>query len=231
VRIRPTTPRPPNARRCAFTLVELLIVVAILSILTAIALMNLREASRRADSALCKSRLRTIVTALQMYRIDWNRLPFSDGSAGPLEEGQAFRPTVFGDGPAAGGLWNAVPQVLVDGPVHYITDPRTFMCPTLAREHAGDEEHWHYAYNVGGPDSLGFNGGEDPFHPIDGAGVGGERNWLARCLFVNSFSFAPAKFPGFPHGPDVDETQNEWGEENVLWNSGEVTQEKGMPPM
>lgn len=218
-------------RRWAFTLLELLIVVAIISILAAIAVTNLRDAKRRADSAQCKSRLRTIVTALIMYRVDWGRLPFSDGSAGPLEDGEAFRPTVFGDGPAAGGFWNGVPLVLVDGPIHYINDHSTLMCPSLARQHPDDTDHWHYAYNVGGYDSLGFNGSWDPNDPIDGPGASGGHNWLCRCLLLNSHNFAPDKFPGFPHGRDVDETENYWGEENVLWSGGDVTQEEGMPPL
>ncbi len=217
-------------RRRGFTLVELLIVVAIITILSGLALFNFREASRRAVSAQCKSRLRTVVTALQMYRIDWNRLPFSDGSRGPLEPGQAFRPTAFGQGPAAGGSWNAVPQVLVHGPVQYMTDENALGCPALQRRHRGEEDAWRYAYNVGGADSLGFNGGADPFEPVDGAGVSGARVWLCRCLFVNSTGVAPVRFPGFPHGPDPAPEENVWGEENVLWNSGEVSQEPGMAP-
>jgi prepilin-type N-terminal cleavage/methylation domain-containing protein len=217
--------------RRAFTLIELLIVVAILSILSAIAVVNMREASRRALSAQCKSRLHTIAMALQMYRIDWNRLPFSDGSQGTLEDGQAFRPTVFGEAPAAGGIWNSVPQVLVTGPIQYVSGGLDVLgCPSLQRLHPDHREAWRYAYNVGGHDSQGFIGGADPSQPIDGPGVGGQRVWLARCLFINSDSFAPEVFPGFPHGPDVDRTVNEWGEENVLWNDGSVTQESGAEP-
>ena len=219
-------------RRRAFTLIELLIVVAILAILAAVAVTNLRLATRRALSAQCKSRLKTIVVGLQMYRIDWNRLPYSDGSQGELAEGQAFRPTVFGQGPAAGGFWNSVPQVLVTGPIQYVGGGlETLGCPSLQRQFADQPEAWRYAYNVGGYDSNGFAGGADPSTPIDGAGVGGERVWLCRCLFINSRNFAPDLFPGFPHGPEVDEAESEWGEENVLWNSGEVTQEPGMEPM
>lgn len=218
--------------RRAFTLIELLVVVAILSILSAIAVTNLRLATKRALSAQCKSRLRAIVTGLQMYRIDWNRLPFGDGSQGPLEEGQSFRPTVFGHGPAAGGFWNAVPQILVTGPIQYVSGGLdTLGCPALQRQFRDEADAWRYAYNVGGYDSNGFAGGADPALPIDGAGVGGERVWICRCLFLNSADFAPDHFPGFPHGPEVDPPENEWGEENVLWNSGEVTQEPGMEPL
>ena len=55
--------------------------------------------------------------------------------------------------------------------------------------------------------------------------------YLRSCLFINSFSFAPDRFSGFPHGPDILPGENEWGEENVLYNSGEVVQEPGMDPL
>jgi len=181
-------------------------------------------------SAQCKSRLHTIVIALQMYRIDWNRLPFSDGSQGPLEDGQAFRPTQFGQAPAAGGFWNAVPLVLVHGPIHYVSDESTLGCPSLQRAHRDQPDAWRYAYNVGGFDSNGFVGGADPTQPIDGPGATGARNWLCRCQHVNSFVFAPDLFDGFPHGPDLAPQDDVWGDENVLYNGGDVVQEPGAPP-
>ena len=53
-----------------FTLIELLIVVAIISILAAIAVPNFLEAQTRAKVARAKADMRTIMTALEMYRID-----------------------------------------------------------------------------------------------------------------------------------------------------------------
>ena len=63
----------------AFTLIELLIVVAIIAILAAIAVPNFLEAQTRAKVTRCKSDMRTIATALESYFVDWNRYPF-DGS-------------------------------------------------------------------------------------------------------------------------------------------------------
>ena len=59
----------------AFTLIELLIVVAIIAILAAIAVPNFLEAQTRAKVTRCKSDMRTIATALEAYFVDWNRYP------------------------------------------------------------------------------------------------------------------------------------------------------------
>lgn len=58
-----------------FTLIELLIVVAIIAILAAIAVPNFMEAQVRAKTSRAKSDLRSIVTGLESYRIDFNNIP------------------------------------------------------------------------------------------------------------------------------------------------------------
>jgi general secretion pathway protein G len=59
----------------AFTLIELLIVVAIIAILAAIALPNFIEAQTRAKVARARADIRTMVTGIESYRVDWNRYP------------------------------------------------------------------------------------------------------------------------------------------------------------
>ncbi len=54
----------------AFTLIELLIVVAIIGILAAIAIPNFQNAQLRAKLSRCAGDLRTLSTALDMYRLD-----------------------------------------------------------------------------------------------------------------------------------------------------------------
>jgi len=61
--------------RKAFTLIELLIVVAIIAILAAIAVPNFLEAQTRAKVARAKSDLRSIATAMELYVIDHNTYP------------------------------------------------------------------------------------------------------------------------------------------------------------
>lgn len=66
----------PNAKaRHAFTLIELLIVVAIIAILAAIAVPNFLEAQVRSKVSRVKSDLRTMRTAVESYAVDWNTVP------------------------------------------------------------------------------------------------------------------------------------------------------------
>ena len=55
-----------------FTLIELLIVVAIIAILALIAVPNFLEAQTRAKVSRVKSDLRSLATAIEAYRVDWN---------------------------------------------------------------------------------------------------------------------------------------------------------------
>lgn len=59
----------------AFTLIELLIVVAIIAILAAIAVPNFLEAQTRAKVSRSKSDMRTLATAIEAYAVDNNKPP------------------------------------------------------------------------------------------------------------------------------------------------------------
>ncbi len=59
-----------SKREKAFTLIELLIVVAIIAILAAIAVPNFLEAQVRSKVSRIKSDMRTVATALESYRVD-----------------------------------------------------------------------------------------------------------------------------------------------------------------
>jgi prepilin-type N-terminal cleavage/methylation domain-containing protein len=59
----------------AFTLIELLIVVAIIAILAAIAVPNFLEAQVRSKVARCKTDMRSLATGLEAYRVDSTHYP------------------------------------------------------------------------------------------------------------------------------------------------------------
>ena len=59
----------------AFTLIELLIVVAIIAILAAIAVPNFLEAQVRSKVSRVKSDFRSVATAVEAYRVDNNKYP------------------------------------------------------------------------------------------------------------------------------------------------------------
>jgi type II secretion system protein G len=67
------SPATTTQQRRAFTLIELLIVVAIIAILAAIAVPNFLEAQTRAKVSAAKADMRTLATALEAYRIDNNK--------------------------------------------------------------------------------------------------------------------------------------------------------------
>jgi prepilin-type N-terminal cleavage/methylation domain-containing protein len=64
-----------SSPRFAFTLIELLIVVAIIAILAAIAVPNFLEAQTRAKVSRVVSDMRSYNTGVEMYRIDHNKTP------------------------------------------------------------------------------------------------------------------------------------------------------------
>lgn len=68
-------------KRLAFTLIELLIVVAIIAVLAAIAVPNFLEAQLRAKISRAKSDMRSIAVALESYCVDNNEYPVIDLNA------------------------------------------------------------------------------------------------------------------------------------------------------
>jgi prepilin-type N-terminal cleavage/methylation domain-containing protein len=61
--------------RFGFTLVELLVVIAVIAILASLLLPALTRAKQRADSAACKSNLRQAGIALTLYTQDHGAYP------------------------------------------------------------------------------------------------------------------------------------------------------------
>lgn len=64
-----------NRKHCAFTLIELLIVVAIIAILAAIAVPNFLEAQTRSKVSRSLADMRSLKTALEAYAVDYNHYP------------------------------------------------------------------------------------------------------------------------------------------------------------
>lgn len=62
-------------KNLAFTLIELLIVVAIIAILAAIAVPNFLEAQTRSKVSRSAADMRTIATGIESYRVDHGRTP------------------------------------------------------------------------------------------------------------------------------------------------------------
>ena len=67
--------RRPVSAPAAFTLIELIIVVAIIAILSAIAVPNFLEAQARSKISRAKSDMRALATGIEAYSVDWGHAP------------------------------------------------------------------------------------------------------------------------------------------------------------
>jgi len=125
-------PRHSQFIRRAFTLIELLIVVAIIAILAAIAVPNFLEAQTRSKVSRAKADMRTVATALESYFVDENHYPpdISYSAAGTYKDANCV--------PTAGPIPTAVRDVrsflprltVLTTPIAYLTsipeDPFAF---------------------------------------------------------------------------------------------------------
>ncbi|MEO8377687.1 MAG: prepilin-type N-terminal cleavage/methylation domain-containing protein [Candidatus Sumerlaeota bacterium] len=109
----------------AFTLIELLIVVAIIAILAAIAVPNFLEAQTRAKVARVKSDLRTTATAIESYWVDNPTGPTDCGNGAVTGEWRPYAPNVghqFLSDPKA----NFTLGYEVTTPIAYLTSTTAF---------------------------------------------------------------------------------------------------------
>ena len=69
--LKTTRSKPVNGEaRSGFTLVEVLLVVAILGILATVAVVNLGGKTKRANIAACRTSIQAIQTAIDTYEVD-----------------------------------------------------------------------------------------------------------------------------------------------------------------
>ena len=104
-----------NNGRKGFTLIELMIVIAIIIILAAIAIPNYLRMTERAKKAALESDLKSLATALETFHTDWGQYPATGWDNMKAElTGKA----------AAGGINVAGEYNLLgeEGPIVYITE-------------------------------------------------------------------------------------------------------------
>lgn len=190
----------------AFTLIELLIVVAIISIIATVAIANMSEAMDRANIASCAANLKVITTALFSYRIDHNHYPPADSIAGI--EPSPTDPSVWGECPATNGYWSGISRLLVTN--HYISDEGVLYCPVLKKKYPDRRQKFRYAYNSS---AANFDGWEEE-GSLDNIERDSHDIWLCRCLWLPPDWNGGIQYP-HPRG-------NEVNFENVLYSNGRV---------
>ncbi len=156
--------------RRAFTLIELLIVVAIIAILAAIAVPNFLEAQTRAKVSRCKADMRTLVLGIETYRVDNNRYPLPTDGDGYAMDNPATNTTPW---------FETKTPVSITTPIAYVTS-RLDDVFALRSE---DSSHFHYTsidyLNIRQDNAPTFNNrliyrnyyrqlkGQDPISVID----------------------------------------------------------------
>jgi prepilin-type N-terminal cleavage/methylation domain-containing protein len=137
----------------AFTLIELLIVVAIIAILAAIAVPNFLEAQTRSKVSRAKTDMRSCMVAMESYRVDANKYPInfgmSYGYVGGVGPGDPYR------APVGWGLWQ------LTTPIGYIAslpaDPFSKLTYTYEFHNwgKGGNEYYSHSTELVGLRSLG----------------------------------------------------------------------------
>ena len=119
----------------AFTLIELLIVIAIIAILAALLLPAVQRAKEQSKIATCSQQLHQLFLAFTMYGSD---------NAGWLPDNSWFFPQNY-----AGVYYGAqIPQYIKPG--HTAITPWIMKCPSVTKDITDTNPHWGgtYGYNV-----------------------------------------------------------------------------------
>lgn len=103
-----TPPRTVHARaRAGFTLIEVMVVVAILAILASVVVLQVMDRPGEARQAAAKADIKTIVNALNLYRLDNYAYPSSEQGLAALVARPAGEPEARNW--RAGGYLDRVP--------------------------------------------------------------------------------------------------------------------------
>ncbi len=165
-----------SSTRNAFTLIELLIVVAIIAILAAIAVPNFLEAQVRAKISRAKADMRSMVVAIESYVVDYNKYPLSANElGGNISPYPSAGPAVF----------ETRVSVVITTPVAYITSRLQEPFPA-----GGGSENQHYHYG-----SIEY--------ALDRDGTGGRDDFLNYSEMM-LFQKSDTAYLMLSHGPDLD---------------------------
>ncbi len=202
-----------------FTLIELLVVIAIIAILAALLFPVFARAREAARATACRSNLKQIGAAIQMYTQDYDENWFAAGGCGTTGvnaiQGQSFG--AWPDSSPMWGYWNASVQP-------YVKNAQVFRCPSETAPHkwtacdGRSQAYWgDYAMNAFafGQSLAGFES------PASTAAVVEARNNFYRvCCNTDLYQCCGGSPSGNPNGQHPLPRHSEGS--NVLFADGHV---------
>jgi prepilin-type N-terminal cleavage/methylation domain-containing protein/prepilin-type processing-associated H-X9-DG protein len=117
--------KPTKQMTRGFTLIELLVVIAIIAVLLSILMPAMRKVKEMARESACKSNLRSIGLAVQMYLDDYERKIPNTGSSNEFLWHEADGVTYRQPG-SSGTDWGIYY-------IDYVKETKIFGCPSLVR--------------------------------------------------------------------------------------------------
>lgn len=173
----------------AFTLIELLIVVAIIAILAAIAVPNFLEAQVRSKVARVKADMRSIATALEAYAVDANHYPMGYWSRRSITNQRWHGPQRLSPLTTPVAYMTSIPFDPFIGPAGYhsgdvLVDRETFLYESTAP---------HMQPGAPGSSGTGLSGGyADLFYTANVRGI----KWCLSSVGPNKESLSTIRYFG-----------------------------------
>lgn len=122
--------------RRAFTLIEILVVVAIIALLAAILFPVFATVRGKARSVTCQSNLKQVGAAMVMYIGDYERYPFA------VDPADKYAPNIWANQEVAQGITIGEMPLLTDAMSAYIKSANVWKCPSDTGFDYPDDIQW-----------------------------------------------------------------------------------------